>query len=799
MSPQLFAENILEITSSKVSVEDTVTVVINLNNDQAAVAFQIDIPVPSSLEFVPGSVELNPDRITDHTVSASLLSTGVLRIVCHSPSNAAFKGNKGKLVSFRLQAKAVPGDYTLQFSNAILSDENASNILTGTQSGTITVLGPDIGVSSDTLDFGRVPLHSNKDVTVTLTNNGNTNLHIGGIHASNSWFSVTGDTIMDIAAGSSTPIAIHFDAQVRNKYNETLDIISDDPDESVLRINLKAIAFAVNELHTANISSYSGKQTTLNFSMNNMNPITGIQFDLSLPSPMHFVSGSAFLTSRKTDHSVSVQSIDSVTLRVVAYSTTNQPFTGNDGKILSLGFLIQGTGGMYDIKLSHVILSDTSAKNVVSAFTGGTLNIAAADIDAPHSLSFGDVPVSTTLNKFVTVTNKGNDTLKISSVKFADTVFFSTQEFPINILPGKTFNLPVSFHKNTEGKAAGSLQIFSNDPDEYPFIIQLSGYAYFPNYLSVKDSCYSREDDTIYVEITTENVQKFVALQFDLVFPSGQLKCLPGEVRLTSRATDQKLSSQTIASDTLRILAYSMTHSAFKANSGPVVRIPFLTVGGASGDFTLQLHHAILADSSSHNILWETRKGIIQISNLPDRLPSPSGADSIDTYLTTQSDYTITADSNADWYHWHLLPKEAGSLESNSTKATVIWNSYFKDTTAYLYVMVGNTCDSISSDTLAIYVYSTVGISKNTLNTPQVVLAPNPSNGKFLIKLPPLQGNMICNVIDLTGHTICQKKVVSTMTPQNISLDLSSYGKGIYYLQFIYQNQIFVKKALVTK
>ncbi len=796
---QLIAGNILKIADNKVQVEDTVTMVIELDNDQATVAFQADIPLPKAVEFVPGSVKLNPDRITDHTVSASLLPTGVLRIICHSPTNASFKGNKGALVSFRLKAKTVPGDYSLQLTHAVLSDKNAANILTGTQAGTLTILGPNIVSSADSLDFGMVPLQSSKELTLTLTNQGNTVLHVSRLHTSNPWFRVAGDTIIDIGAGASYPVKVQFDSKVRNIYNETLTVYSNDPDQAMLKIKLKAVAFAVNELHAGDIFAYSGKYATMDFSMNNMDPITGLQFDLNLPPSMSFVQDSAFLTSRKKDHTINVKRIDSVTLRVITYSKTNQPFSENDGKILSLGFLIHGKGGSYPIKLSRVILSDTSAKNVVSAYTGSILTIAAADIDAPTSLSFGNFPVSRPAEKSLPISNLGNDTLKITSIRFSDTAFSTKQKFPLNILPGKTYDLPVATYMNTKGKISGTMSILSNDPDEDPFNVQLSGNAYVPNYLSVKDSCY-HTSDTIYVDITVENVQNFVALQFDLTFPSEQLKCLSKKVSLTSRAADQQLSSHLMAPDTLRVLAYSMTHSAFKGSSGPVVRVPFvLTTEVKPQSIPLRLSHAILADSSSKDILWETRNGTIRISGLPDKLPLPSGADSIDTYQTAQSVYAIAADSNASWFHWHLLPENAGSLVSNGTKATVTWNADFRNATAYLFVVAGNTCDSVYSDTLAVYVYSTVGIKRNNRSVPRIVVAPNPSGGTFNIKFPPLQNSIICNIIDLTGKVLRQIKIGPLPIAQKTFVNLAGYGKGIYYLQFIYNDRVLVKKILIIK
>ena len=519
-----FGGNTLTIANVSVSVNDTATLTINMQNDSAIVGFQADIPIPSQLTYVPGSVVLNASRITDHVVSASLLSDGKLRIICHSPSNAAFKGNSGALVSFRLKAKTFPGNYTLAFSNAILGNIHSENILTGTQGGTLTILGPDIALSASVVDFGRVPLHSAMDRYVTVFNRGNRDLNVQKITSTSPYFTVVGNTAFTLAASASKSLHLRFNSVVKNTYQDTLLIFSNDADEGQMPLQVKAVAFAVNELHTGNMSAFSGTYDTLSFTMNNMEPITGIQFDLRLPEPLKFMPDSAFLSSRKTDHVVSANMIDKHTLRVVAYSPGNQPFKGNDGTIITLGFHVEGRGGYYGLNISNVILGDTSGQNEVSAYTNGSLRVAAADISAAQSVNFGNVSILDTASQNITVANYGNDTLKISAAQFSSSAFFTSQTFPLLILPSQQASLPVSFHQATEGNASGTLQLFSNDPDENPFTIQLSGYAFTPNYLYVKDSSYNRKD-TIWVDILADNLQPFTGFQFDLHYPDG-LTCL---------------------------------------------------------------------------------------------------------------------------------------------------------------------------------------------------------------------------------------------------------------------------------
>ena len=74
------AENVVSVSSASGHPQDEVTLNVSLANTNAAVAFQADIPLGSQLTYVAGSVALNPDRITDHQVTAAVVD-GNLRFL----------------------------------------------------------------------------------------------------------------------------------------------------------------------------------------------------------------------------------------------------------------------------------------------------------------------------------------------------------------------------------------------------------------------------------------------------------------------------------------------------------------------------------------------------------------------------------------------------------------------------------------------------------------------------------------------------------------------------------------------
>ena len=115
------AANIVSVSSASGHPQDEVTLNVSLTNTGAAVAFQAEIPLGSQLTYVAGSVALNPERITDHQVSAAVVG-GCLRIYAFSLSLTPFVNNEGNLLSFTLRLKNEPGNYVLNMSQTLLSD-----------------------------------------------------------------------------------------------------------------------------------------------------------------------------------------------------------------------------------------------------------------------------------------------------------------------------------------------------------------------------------------------------------------------------------------------------------------------------------------------------------------------------------------------------------------------------------------------------------------------------------------------------------------------------------------------------
>lgn len=92
----------------------------------------------------------------------------------------------------------------------------------------------------------------------------------------------------------------------------------------------------------------------------------------------------------------------------------------------------------------------------------------------PNPYAFDDTYIGETTNASFTFANTGDEALVISDITFTDPTF-SIDYTAFTIEPGESGDLPVKFTPSAPGYFAGTMQIWSNDPVNNPYEVELSG------------------------------------------------------------------------------------------------------------------------------------------------------------------------------------------------------------------------------------------------------------------------------------------------------------------------------------
>ncbi len=107
-----------------------------------------------------------------------------------------------------------------------------------------------------------------------------------------------------------------------------------------------------------------------------------------------------------------------------------------------------------------------------------------------------------------------------------------------------------------------------------------------------------------------------------------------------------------------------------------------------------------------------------------------------------------------------------------------------------------NNCGSDSMKTTV--TVTAVGIN-NTVNAKNVMVYPNPNNGKFNVDFQlALRDNVTVKIVNLNGQTVYSNNIGNT-SAENLSIDLSELAAGVYTLKVEGVNTQITKKISVLK
>ena len=593
------ADNVVAVSSASGHPGDELTLQLSLSNTDAVVALQTEIPLGDNLTYVANSVELNADRITDHSVTAAVVG-GNLRIFAYSLSLTPFVGNEGTLLSFTLKLKNEPGDNTIDATASKLSNASGEALSFTANNGVVTILSPKIQINTGTINYGHVPIWSEYNGTAQVTNVGNEPLTLTEMSFSDAVFSCPSFAETTIQAGQSASFTIKFAPIVKGAVNATATIVSNSISGNGV-ISLVADPFAVNEVHIENTSGYCDSIVNVPLRVNNMEQLIGFQLDMKMPTALEYVGFE--LSSRKTDH-VCTGVVYNDTLRVMAYSPTGSAFTGDDGIVAYIKVRLHGLYGYYYLNPFKSVLADAVGENVLSEKYQGYVNIRSPRISGNSSLDMGNSSVTETVTKEYVVTNNGNAQMRIDNVVFDQQDWAVAETFPLTVEQYSNTTLHVSYSRELKGDFTATMKIYSNDPQDGLKNVALSGHRYEPNSLSIEADPFILDEGDIAVAISMDNYTDIVALQADFVYPYQDYSVAQSDFELAERIENHTLYAVATNDSTYRVMVFSMQNAEVEGNDGVVLNVTMHPIGEPEDkNYLVSAKNIVLSGHSGANEL----------------------------------------------------------------------------------------------------------------------------------------------------------------------------------------------------
>lgn len=132
------------------------------------------------------------------------------------------------------------------------------------------------------------------------------------------------------------------------------------------------MAAAQNTLSVGALTAAAGKTASVPVYMTNSSEVVAVQFNIELPFDM--ASESVTINeNRSNGHNITLNKINSKAYTVVVMSLQNKAIKGNSGILLRIPMAIADDAqadDAYDIKISKVVMSDITGRNIATETTG---------------------------------------------------------------------------------------------------------------------------------------------------------------------------------------------------------------------------------------------------------------------------------------------------------------------------------------------------------------------------------------------------------------------------------------------
>lgn len=578
------AGNVVSLPSVSGAPGEEVTLTVALANDDPVSAMELQIPIDDGFTVVAGSETLSA-RAPSHSARVGI-NGGTLVVMVWSTSMTALTGNSGEVLSFRVLLGNDPKTIALVPSKVTLTDTGGNALSGSATSGSVTISAAKAQLATRDIDFGHIPIRDTYHQSLGVTNVGNAPLVISGIEPSAVEFSSSTSFPYVIEAGSYGEVDITYTPVERGAIEETVRLLSNNI-AGTNTIRVVADPFAVNELHVENASGIADSTVTIPLRVNNMDALSGFQFEFDLPEQLQYVDGSFALSDRKGDHQLVVTD-NNGKLRAIAYSMSNSTFSGNDGVIATFDVKLSGRYGC-NLGASKAVLTANykgQDMDVLSDKYEGYIDIQSPQLNAQDQLDLGATPVTEVAQGEVNVYNYGNAPLRIDRVVFDTEGFTVAESFPLIIQPWQSVTLHVSFNGQEQAPFEAMMQLYSNDPDHRLHNIVVTGSRFAPNYLhfTAEDVL---NDGELLLHVDLSNYDPVDGIQFDVTYPSEWFTPTD-EYTWGERANGFSMAYRSIGNGVIRCFIYSLVNGEITPGEGRVVTMKFATTAGVpEGTYTL--------------------------------------------------------------------------------------------------------------------------------------------------------------------------------------------------------------------
>ncbi len=406
----------------------------------------------------------------------------------------------GKLYAWGRNSSGQLGDgtSTMRTSPVLISipGRTVTAIDAGSHHSLVETIAPEIAVEQPAgtpladgtaaISYGLVVLRSSATREFTMRNSGTDPLTVGSINvigAQAADYTVTATLPATIPPGGTDTFSVRFTPGAAGVRNASLQIVTNDSDESPFDINLSGSGLAQPEiaLHDGADTSaqelVSASPAVVQFPVTRQGSALERDFTIANTGTANLVISSivapaGFSTVAAPVFPVTIAPDNSFPLRLRLDAGMPGVFSGN--------LIINNNDadeGAFTVSISGTVITPE-----IAVFDGGTTEAPEVADGQQAPLDFGVTPQGTPVDRTLLVANNGTDRLLLDSLALpSGYILLNAPDLPAALEIGATVALQVRLRADAAGTFAGTAALTSDDFDEAVFDFPLTGEVFIPD------------------------------------------------------------------------------------------------------------------------------------------------------------------------------------------------------------------------------------------------------------------------------------------------------------------------------
>ena len=633
----LFAQNKFSHEQISVLPNSEFSVEVLATTQDSVGAFQLDLDIDnSSITFASEAVEKIDNT---YSLSYNLIDDTKLRVVGYTTSADPVMFNNEPLFKINLISSNNPGDFYLDVSNFIASDNKGNQIEINFENSLISILGPKLSLDSQQINFDKIGLNSKYNSSFYIRNDGNESLDVDSIDFPDV-FEVDQNVPLRVSAGETRYINFSLDTTQEIVVNDSITFVTNDTDiqRTSQSIKVQGEIFSSNILGLSDASANNRETATINLNLENQEECFGVQLDVVLPNNFEFDSDNLSLSERAAGFLISSSKINENTHRLLVFSTTKESISPGNGPILLFQIIPDTNAGVYNLEIQNAMVIGADQQNALTDVYGSTFNVY-----TPVFRVFNDVIDLEELNSntkkdfTINTNNDSNQEIVIDSLNYNNS-FISIEDisYPRKIIPYDNFNINASFISSEIGEFNEEIKIYHNG-DNSPSIVSVSGTILGQNFLFSDDVIINpAASNNNYLKINIQNDEQVRGIQFDLNV-SEDINLDFENLIVLSSLQNFTVSNSALTNGEQRFIIFTTTSKRLPKGNNPLIQIPISTEL-KNGSYDVLFEEVFISGSTNSDIATTPSVvGSIEIDyNVP---PNASTGE-----LITDEDTAVTLD-----------------------------------------------------------------------------------------------------------------------------------------------------------